>query len=91
MAEFSDSPSSHFKKAKTDLIDWGKNKITGGNAGLLEAGGEGLIGAYELVEEKIKGYRKRNGTWVRPHSRTVNRKRTQCKRSSYTTQKDKRK
>jgi len=74
MADFGGSPSNHFKKAKKDIKKWVENKITGGNVELIEGVGEGFIGTYGLVKEKVKGYQKKNGTWVRPHSRTVNRK-----------------
>jgi hypothetical protein len=87
MANFRGSPRSHFKKAKDDLINWGENKISGGNADLLKAGAEGIVGTYELVEEKVKGYQRKDGTWVKPHNRIVQRKKKQDKRSSSTAQK----
>ena len=74
MTDFRDSPDSHFKKAKKDLITWGENEITGGNAKLIEAGAEGVIGTSELIYEKVKGYRRKDGTWVKPHNRKVQRK-----------------
>ena len=74
MADFRDSPDNHFKKAKNDLKDWVEDKITGGNAELIDAGAEGVIGTSEWIYEKVKGYRRKDGTWVKPHNRKVQRK-----------------
>lgn len=74
MVNLDERPEGHFKKAKDYLKDWAENEATGGNAKLFEAGVQGFIGSYELVDEIVKGHKKKDGTWVKPYTRKVKRK-----------------
>ncbi|MHB8360690.1 MAG: hypothetical protein ACYDAO_05665 [Thermoplasmataceae archaeon] len=80
-------PRKQFKQAKGDFEDWVENKITNGDVDLLEAGYHGIKGLTEEVKIHVNGYTKADGTRVRPHIKTVNRNRTQGKRSSNARQK----
>ncbi len=74
MARFQNSPKNEFKKAKGDLISYGENKLTDGNADLFKAGYHTGKGIYEEVQERINSYKRKDGTKVKAHTKRVHRK-----------------